>query len=144
MAYVENNNSAVLYYLKDLAMSDPEVKRFFTGIGRQLKILRGCRRISAEIFIKEMGITAENLDKIEAGEIWVEPAFYGKAAKVCGMTARIFIDSISAHELPGVLSRHRGLILASLTDQDRINFQQYNMECINAAKQPGTEERKMA
>lgn len=140
-------HSAALYYMKDMVMADPDIKRFFVSIGRQLKIVRDCRKISAEQFAKEMGITIEQLIKIDAGEVWVEPEFYQKAVKICNMSTRVFIDSISAYELPSVLSRHRDLILASLNDEELLNFGQYHRECKNAAAEQSnfeTEERKLA
>ena len=64
------------------------------------------------------------------------------------MSTRVFIDSISAYELPSVLARHRDLILASLNDEELLNFGQYHRECKNAAAGhdnfPKPEERKLA
>jgi len=137
--------SASLYYLKDMVMINPDIKRFFTSIGRQLKIVRNSRKISDEQFAKEMGITSEQLIKIDCGEVWVEPEFYKKAAEFCKMNTRVFIDSISAYELPAVLARHRDFILASLNDEELINYSQYHRECKNAARQGNLqEERKQA
>jgi|GEM_PF-2666386 len=135
-----------LHYMKPNAlMTNMEIRKFFISIGRQLKIVRNSRKISDEQFAKEMGITSEQLIKIDAGEVWVEPEFYKKAAEIFKMNTRVFIDSISSYELPGVLARHRDLILASLDEKQLVNFGQYHRECKNAARQGNfQEERKQA
>lgn len=145
MSETEDITSASLFYLKDTVMTDPYVKLFFINIGRQLKMLRGHKKILEEQFSERMGITTPQLAKIEGGEIWVEPEFYEQAARICGTSARGFIDSISSYELPNVLTRHRGLILAALTEQDRMNYEQYHRGCLDAVKQiEENEERKKA